>query len=83
MTALMIIKYLECCCSRRVSCLKFDAKQSKIQELLELFGIIWDYLELFGIIFPAKYFGNTLQVQSSIKWSKFEVGTNMSKFGPI
>ena len=47
MTALMIIKYLECCCSRRVSCLKFDAKQSKIQELysnyLELFGIIWNY----------------------------------------
>ena len=47
MTALMIMKYLECCCSRRVSCLKFDAKQSKIQELLELFGIIWNYLELF------------------------------------
>ena len=75
MTALMIIKYLECCCGRRVSCLKFDAKQSKIQELSELFGIIWNYLELF-------FQQNILGIHCTL-WSKFEVGTNMSKFGPI
>jgi len=53
MTALMNIKYLECCCGWRVWCLKFDAKtaeQSKIQELF------WIILELFGIICRDKDF---------------------------